>query len=107
MLREDQKEDTLIEIVILINYIHYMTTKFAYEFMIDQISKYYLKQANQLKVLAEFNSIYEIDINDTHSIGYILNYVFYEIIISGKLFKADCLFISITNNGYIKILTIS
>jgi hypothetical protein len=61
MLREDQKIDTLREIVKLINNIHYMTTKAQFEAMIQQ-SKYYLRQVDQLKVLAELKSIY--DIND-------------------------------------------
>jgi len=43
--------------------------------MLEQ-RKYYLKQVDQLKVLAELKSIYEIDDNATNiSIGSILNYV--------------------------------
>jgi hypothetical protein len=76
MLRENQKIDTLREIVKLINHIHYMTTKSEYEALLEQ-SKYYLKQVDQLKVLAELKSIYEIDDNATNiSIGSILNYVY-------------------------------
>ena len=61
--------------------------------MIDQ-GKYYLQQLNQSKVLAELN------------IGYLLYYVFYEVKISGKLFKADSLYSSErTRLMAIKILT--
>ncbi len=74
--------------------------------MIEQI-KYYLRLVDQLKVLAELKSIYEIDDNGTNiSIGFILNYVFYELIIGGKLFKADSLYSSgRTRLIAIKILT--
>jgi hypothetical protein len=71
-----------------------MTTKAEFEAMIEQ-SKYYLRQVDQLKVLAELKSIYDIDDDATNiSIGSILNHVFYEIIINGKLFKVDGLFSS-------------
>jgi len=40
MLREEQKIDSLREIVKLINHIHFMTTKAVFEAMIEQ-SKYY------------------------------------------------------------------
>jgi hypothetical protein len=106
MLREEQKIDSLREIVKLINHIHYMTTKAEFEAMIEQ-SKYYLRQVDQLKVLAELKSIYDINDDTTNtSIGSILNHVFYEIIINGKLFKVDGLYSSgRTRLIAIKILT--
>jgi hypothetical protein len=73
MLREDQKIDTLREIMELINRIHYMTTKVEFESMIEE-SKYYLKRCNQLKVLSKLKSIYDINDDATNtSIGSILN----------------------------------
>jgi hypothetical protein len=102
MLREDQKTDTLREIMELINRIHYMTTKVEYESMIEE-SKYYLKQCDQLKVLSKLKTIYDMndDVKDT-SIGSILNYVFHEMLISGEFFKPDGLYMS----GRIRLIAI-
>jgi hypothetical protein len=102
MLREDQKTDTLREIMELINRIHYMTTKEEYESMINE-SKYYLKQCDQLKVLSKLKTIYDMndDVTDT-SIGSILNHVFHDMIICGKFFKTDGLYMS----GRIRLIAI-
>ncbi len=102
MLREDQKIDTLREIMELINRIHYMTTKVEFESMIEE-SKYYLKRCNQLNVLSKLKSIYDINDDATNtSIGSILNHVFHEMIISGKFFKTDGLY----SSGRIRLIAI-
>jgi hypothetical protein len=101
-LREDQKKDTLKEIMDLINRIHYMTTKAEYESMIEE-SKYYLKQCEQVKVLSRLKTTYDIndDVKDT-SIGSILNYVFHDMLIGGKIFKPDGLYTS----GRIRLIAV-
>ena len=58
-----------------------MTTKSEYESMIDQC-KFYTQQVNQSKALVELNGIYGMTNTNTRGIGFILNYVFYEIIMS-------------------------